>query len=57
MFKIFQLIGDLTDLAAFWLMSIYKGTKKHEKLIDRLEQIEADCYFIECFIHFLIYSY
>ena len=38
-FKIMQLMGDLVDLVAFWLKTVHKGTKQHEKLIDRLEQI------------------
>lgn len=36
LFKLFQLTGDFTDLAAFWLKVKNEGTKKCQKLIDSL---------------------
>ena len=56
-FKIMQLMGDLVDLAAFWLKTIHKGTNRHGELIDRLEQIESNFYFAECIIWLGVYSY
>ena len=57
LFKLFQLTGDLTDFTAFWLKVKHEGTKKCEKLIDNLEQLESDFYFFECCIWLCIYSY
>lgn len=56
-FKIMQLMGDLIDLAAFWLRTIHKGTKNQDKLIDILERMESNFYFAECIIWLGIYSY
>ena len=39
LFSIFQLVGDFTDLASFWLTTIHQGTDRHQHLIDKLDQL------------------
>ena len=55
LFKIMQLVGDLTDLTAFWLALADRHAKRHQQLIQILEQAESNMYFTECCIWFAIY--
>jgi len=56
LFKIFQITGDIVDLTAFWLKTCSTGNKS-EKIIEKLEQIESNFYFLECIIWTGIYAY
>lgn len=51
MFKVIQLMGDITDMAAFWGKIWNKGW------VEGMEKVESNFYFGECSIWLGIYIY